>query len=192
MKYLNDIEPKTHREMVSRLLAFICFVLGVAYLLDAPIKVDYYLFAFIGLGFLPWLGYFIRRAGSDGVELYTPEPKSVDSSGLKANQPKQESKSALSSWADLSDEGKLVFKTFDYYQRERFGLNGKQRWVFTVPYGQPQHLQFQKGILELHKKGFVSFDHVSMMFGLTDEGVDFANQYNTEIREHLERFHFKA
>ncbi|HMP81098.1 MAG TPA: hypothetical protein PKA41_00140 [Verrucomicrobiota bacterium] len=181
------IEPKNTKECVSRILATTAGFIALAYLFNAPIRVDKYFLIFYAMAFLPWIGYFIKRAGKDNIEFSDPTSEKVSKETLVQIPKVQEAVK----FESLSPEAKRILKTLDYYQRQGFKkLDAEGRWAFTIPFGHPNHAQFMGGILELHSSGLISMDHGTGRFGLSDDGVKLLSENQNDIGKISGRYVF--
>ena len=181
-----NIEPKTLKERVSRILAFSAGFIALLYLLNVPIRVDQWFVILLAMAFLPWAHFFIKRLSKDGIEL-------PDASGEVSKEALVQSPKAAEAvkFDSLSPEAKRILKTLDYYQRQAFKkLDAEGRWAFTIPFGHPNHAQFMAGILELHRSGLVSMDHGTGRFGLSDEGVKLLSDHQNDLAKISGRYVF--
>jgi hypothetical protein len=183
------IEPKNTKECVSRIMATTAGLIALIYLCNGPIRIDQWFLIIYAMAFLPWAGYFIKRAGKDNIEFPDPTSEKISKEAL-VPVPNAAEAVKLES---LSPDAKRILKTLDYYQRQGFKkLDAEGRWAFTIPFGHPNHVQFMAGILELHRFGLVSMDHGTGRFGLSDQGVKFLSEHQEHFAGMSGRFIFES
>lgn len=182
---------ESERDKAAHLMATVCGLVAVCHAFDWA-KVDQWTIVLIAMAFLPWLGFFVSKVGPDGVHPTNPPSGMAEREGLrKAKSLSEDSTQQIVPLTQVSPGSRKVFKTLVHYQIDQFGISANQRWVFTIPFGEPSYPQFMSGIVELVKLGLVSLDEASGMFGLTDEGVRFYEQNQQEIDKWVGRFSFE-
>lgn len=184
-----EAAPNTTKQRAARSIAFVCGATALAYLFGAPLRVDQWFLILVGLAFLPWLGYFIRKGGKDGLELPDPESSATDSGALRGSP--AIGGASPQDFNQLPHHAKVVLKTLAFYQNREFGgLRTQSRWVFTVPFGQPGHVIFMEGVLALNAMGLATLDLRSGMFGLSDLGVHFLERNAHDVGSFSDYFVF--
>jgi hypothetical protein len=190
MEALKGIEPQDEKQRVARIIAVMFTICAALHIFNAPVRFDWISVALLIFAFTPWLGYFIKKVGKDGIEPIDPSPQSVyleevvsvaDAMGEGKNNP---------SFTKFKRQSKTVLNTLYFYQKKEYGLDSSKRWVYVIPFHDQRHARFQEGILELHDLGLVSFDVVTKMYGLTNEGIKYVRDHSSEIENHPDKYTF--
>jgi hypothetical protein len=192
---------KFEEELPCRFLSLTCLIIGTIHFGISDWKADWVLFAFVVLGFAPWLGHVFDSIGGEkwGAKYRKIEQgeTSVQATPLVIPQPQPAIEvplPAVQAPGVVEQMPKLLPEQFTYdamkvlatlwrYQKIHFKNSREQRWTFTVGPGSPEHTEFSRGFVHLVSKGFANLAPNNGQVMLTDAGYDFCLAHDANINK---------